>query len=146
MLSFNRKIFFSSAYCLNDSSVSEFENQRIFGADYGKQLAASFKLQAHFVREELPLLDPITGMVVNLPDVDSWCAELVEVLTKQPLHIVVAPNPAYLEVIARFASRMLIEKMAMHDPQSVVRLHRLSLEMQGGPGSVVSKQSVTLVI
>ena len=146
MLSFNRKIYFSSAYCLYDSSVSESENQRIFGEDYGKLLAASFELQAQFVRQDQPPLDPITGMIVNLPDVDSWCTELVNIFTERPLHHIVAPNPAHLEEIARFASRVLIHKIAKHDSLSKVRLNRLSLEMQGGPKSAVLRQGVTLTI
>ena len=146
MLSFNRKISFSGAYCLHDSRVSDSENRRIFGDDYGRQLAGSFEIEMQFVREAQPQVDSLTGMIVDLSEVDSWCSELINAITARPLHLIVAPNPAYLEEIARFASRLLIEKMAHHSSALKLRLHRLRIGMQGGPKSAVLRHGVTLTI
>ncbi len=163
MLSFNRKIQFSSAYRLSDPLLSGAENVKRFGADHWKNVGGSFEIEAQFIREGSPAIDPLTGMIVNLPDVDGWLSEVREFLTSQTLNTATEPQVPTLEVLLQLIAAKLEERITRdHDELCatsgansaaryahrghIVRLHKLKLSKRGAPGSVVTMESVSLYL
>jgi 6-pyruvoyltetrahydropterin/6-carboxytetrahydropterin synthase len=74
MTTFVRRVHFSAAQTYVQPQLSKEENQKIYGSFFKpKGLGHNFQLEAYFSGE----VDPQTGMIVNLMDVDSWLKELL---------------------------------------------------------------------
>ena len=157
MLSFHRKIQFSSSYEIFDSSKTLLENTEMFGSDAGKKLAANFELEVKFALDGTYEVDPLTGMIVNLCDVDRWLANLKKKLTADSLNVVLRTTQPTLDVLIRFATSELQRSMrdeAAAAPSSLkgiahadtrstkvtLRLQQLSIrtELQSHAGVVAS--------
>jgi 6-pyruvoyltetrahydropterin/6-carboxytetrahydropterin synthase len=125
MLRLARAKSFSAAYRSYDSTLSEAENQRVYGVrarapGYG----CNFVLEAHVEGS----VDPLTGMIVNLMDLDRWLGEVAGELDHQMLHELesFSGQVVTLERVAAFALARLTELMKRDGAQArvfKVRMH-----------------------
>jgi 6-pyruvoyltetrahydropterin/6-carboxytetrahydropterin synthase len=78
MTTFVRRVHFSAAHTYANPQDSVEQNQKAYGSSFKSFGAVSgfghnFQLEAYFSGE----VDPLTGMIVNLTDIDSWLKELL---------------------------------------------------------------------
>jgi 6-pyruvoyltetrahydropterin/6-carboxytetrahydropterin synthase len=105
-----RTATFSSAHRYADKALSEKENQDIFGSLYReKGFGHNFLLEAHFEGA----VDSLTGMVVNLSEIDRWLKTVTLELDHRHLNELPAfngraPTP---ERIAQYCYRAILEQM-----------------------------------
>jgi 6-pyruvoyltetrahydropterin/6-carboxytetrahydropterin synthase len=118
-----RTASFSSAHRYANAALSEKENRELFGSLYReKGFGHNFLLEAHFEGE----IDPLTGMIVNLIEIDRWLKELITELDHRHLNELkvfegLAPTP---ERIAQYCFRSLRE-MLVRDGFSGLRLAKV---------------------
>jgi 6-pyruvoyltetrahydropterin/6-carboxytetrahydropterin synthase len=68
-LEFVRTVTFSAAHKYASPTLSLDENKRIYGSLYRDEgFGHNFLIEAHFTGP----IDPLTGMIANLVDVDRW--------------------------------------------------------------------------
>lgn len=80
-LRISRKIFFSAAHRYESSDLSEADNLALYGGAYhvhGHDYTLTCTLEGP--------VDPVTGLVVNLVDVDKILKSVVAPLDQKPLH------------------------------------------------------------
>lgn len=78
-----RKISFSSGHRYFNPALTEAENREIFGSAYSSAgHGHNYVLEAHIEGE----VDPLTGMVINLKEVDTVLKETTEPLDHQFLN------------------------------------------------------------
>jgi 6-pyruvoyltetrahydropterin/6-carboxytetrahydropterin synthase len=90
-----RTVTFSAAHRYFNPSLSEEENRRLYGSLYREQgFGHNFLVEAHV---EGPV-DPLTGMIVNLVEIDDWLKDIVFELDHQhlndlPIYMGKSPTP-----------------------------------------------------
>lgn len=78
-----RKVHFSSGHRYFNPQFSEEQNKSIFGSCYSQYgHGHNYVLEAYFEGE----IDPQTGMVINLRDVDQWLKEVTSHLDHRHLN------------------------------------------------------------
>lgn len=128
---FVRTMTFSSSHRYFNPQFSEQDNRKLYGSLYREDgFGHDFHLEAHFTGQ----IDPLTGMIVNLVDVDRWLMELKRELDHRHLNDLPAfaseaesatavPTP---ELIARYCYQELEKKVTGHSSGArlfKVRLH-----------------------
>ena len=100
--SLHRAAYFSCGYAYNMPEKSESENQKVYGPLWSSAgLGRNFRFEASFTGS----IDPLSGMIVNLRDIDQWLKKVTEQLDHRFLNTdveyfkVKVPTP---ENIARF--------------------------------------------
>ena len=130
---FVRRIHFSAAHAYAKPGASYEENKKIYGSSaMPTGLGHNFKLEAHF---EGPI-DPQTGMIINLADIDIWLKKMVQPLDHYHLNKDVEffrTNVPTAENIARYCfeslKKIMDEVSTAHKPAAKsarllkVRLH-----------------------
>ena len=82
-LRFVRRTSFSAGVRFADASLSREDNREFYGeASELKGFGYNYRIEAHFEGE----VDPLTGMIVNLIDVDRWLKELTSELDHRVLN------------------------------------------------------------
>lgn len=108
-----RKACFSSGHRYYRPELSEDQNKAIFGSDYSEDgLGHNFVLEAYFTGP----IDPITGMIANLSDVDRWLKELTDILDHRFLNEDVDYFKVHVpsaENIARYCFEELKKKISL---------------------------------
>ncbi|HVK60795.1 MAG TPA: 6-carboxytetrahydropterin synthase [Bdellovibrionales bacterium] len=92
---------FSAAHRYFNHQLSIEENKKIYGSLYREDgFGHNFAIEAHFSGP----IDPMTGMIVNLVDIDSWLKDVTRVVDHQNLNLLPAfqQAPPTPETIARF--------------------------------------------
>jgi len=92
---FARTVTFSAAHRYFNPNLSDDENRRLYGSFYRAEgFGHNFLVEAHFEGG----IDPLTGMIVNLVDVDNWLKDVAKTLDHKNLNELpefrdVAPTP-----------------------------------------------------
>jgi 6-pyruvoyl-tetrahydropterin synthase len=97
---FARRLHFSSAYAYAAPGASPVANEAIYGRWAAPDgLGCNFTVECVFVGS----IDPLTGMTVNLTDVDCWMRGVVREFDHHSLagHFRLAGSPATADAIAR---------------------------------------------
>lgn len=95
---FVRAISFAAAHRYASPNLSDEENRAAFGSLYREEgFGHNFLIEAHFDGE----IDPLSGMIVNLVDVDRWLKDVAarfdhKHLNEIPEFAGVAPTPERL--------------------------------------------------
>lgn len=112
-----RRVYFSCGHRYYQPKWSDEENRKVYGSLYSPNgFGHNFCLEAFF---EGPV-DPVTGMVVNLRDVDEWLKAVTQPLDHHflnddvPFFKHLVPT---VENIARFCFEELQLKVSQHQPQ-----------------------------
>lgn len=101
---------FSAAYRSFDPSMTHEENESLYGSRArAPGFGFNFVIEAHIEGE----VDPLTGMIVNLVDLDRWLGEIAGELDHQLLHELAAfaGHAVTLERIAAHCANGLIDRM-----------------------------------
>lgn len=116
---------FSASHRYFNSALTEEENRKLYGSLYReKGFGHNFRMEAHV---EGPI-DPLTGMIVNLVDIDRWLKEVTDELDHQHLNALPffqggAPTP---ERIALFLFQEIQKRMkrerASDDPVRLLKV------------------------
>lgn len=118
-----RAIDFNAALRYFDSSLSIEANRDLYGSLYrDKDFGANFRLEASFVGS----VDPLTGMIVNLVDVDRWLKSAVSNLDGRFLNEIFGGKTPTPERIARAAFEELDRLLKAEAPASA-RLEKVRL-------------------
>ncbi|MES2963445.1 MAG: 6-carboxytetrahydropterin synthase [Bdellovibrionota bacterium] len=81
---FARTVTFSCAHRYFDPRLDDVANRRLYGSLYREEgFGHNFLLEAHFEGE----IDPLTGMIVNLVDVDRWLKSVASILDHKHLNV-----------------------------------------------------------
>ena len=113
-----RAASFSAAHRYFNPTLSEAENKKLYGSLYREAgFGHNFHFEAHFEGS----VNPLTGMIVNLVEVDRWMKHVTHSLdhkhlNKQPAFNGVTPTP---ERIAEFILGELTKAVA-HDSSKAV--------------------------
>jgi 6-pyruvoyltetrahydropterin/6-carboxytetrahydropterin synthase len=69
MIRFVRSVSFAAAHRYASPGLSEEENKKAYGNLYREEgFGHNFLVEAHFEGD----IDPLTGMIINLVDIDQW--------------------------------------------------------------------------
>ena len=101
-----RAASFSAAHRYFNPRLSDEENKQLYGSFYREAgFGHNFQYEAHFEGS----IDPLTGMIVNLKDVDRWLRTVTESLDHKRLndHPAFASDAPTPERIAEFILREL---------------------------------------
>lgn len=131
---FVRSASFSAAHRYYNSGLSPIENQKLYGSLYREHgFGHNFVVEMHLEGE----INPLTGMIVNLRDVDAWLKAILGPLDHQDLNALepfkqAAPTPEKIALfIYRAAenhlSRHLIEVEAEEGTRPSIRLCKVRL-------------------
>lgn len=118
-----RKVSFSSGHRYFNPQWSEAQNRQIYGSQYSQHgHGHNFVLEAYLEGE----IDPETGMVINLKDVDALLREVVEPMDHRFLNRDVPFFQSHVpttENIARYCFEQLQQSLAQRPARLVkVRL------------------------
>jgi 6-pyruvoyltetrahydropterin/6-carboxytetrahydropterin synthase len=105
-----RTASFSAAHRYFNPLMSIDQNKQSFGSLYRDEgFGHNFLIEAHFSGP----IDPMTGMIINLTDIDRWLKETVTVVDHQDLNRLEAfkTSPPTPETIARFFFQEISRKM-----------------------------------
>lgn len=122
-----RRVWFSSAHRYHQEKFSTAENQRVFGrcnTEHGH--GHNYILEAFL---EGPI-DPQTGMLVNLIDVDHAMKQVTDPLDHQHLNFDIAyfkDKVPTTEVIAQYCFRALRSQLARAFPGLNIQLYKVRL-------------------
>jgi 6-pyruvoyltetrahydropterin/6-carboxytetrahydropterin synthase len=118
-----RKITFSSAHRYFNPAFSEDENRQIFGACYTPYgHGHNYVLEAYF---EGPI-DPQTGMVINLRDVDKILKEVIEPLDHHHINFDVPEFKTVVPTTENIA-KYCFERVSERLKGTTVRLNQIRL-------------------
>lgn len=93
MMALSRRIHFSAAHRYYQKLLSESENKRIFGKCFNENgHGHNYVLEVTLTGN----VDPLTGMIINLTDVDSLLREVVEPLDHHHINLDV---PEFRDVV-----------------------------------------------
>ena len=130
---FARTVTFSCAHRYFDPLLDDEANRRLYGTYYRAEgFGHNFLLEAHFEGE----IDPQTGMIINLADVDRWLKEIASALDHKHLNVLpqfrdVSPTPErivqwfYSELEPRVNAHA--KDLRAHDDKRVVSLAKVRL-------------------
>lgn len=110
---FARTVTFSCAHRYFNPKLDDDENRRLYGSMYRAEgFGHNFLLEAHFEGE----IEALTGMIINLIDVDRWLKEIAAVLDHKNLNELpqfrdVSPTP---ERIVQWFHTQLESLVARH--------------------------------
>lgn len=80
---FVRRVHFSAAHAYAKPGATFEENKKIYGSSAKPAgLGHNFKVEAHFEGQ----IDPQTGMIINLSDIDSWLKKMIAPLDHHHLN------------------------------------------------------------
>ena len=123
--SVSRAARFSSAYSYARANASATENAELYGRWSAVDgLGCNFRIECTFEGD----IDPLTGMVANLIDIDSWMSAAVNVFDHRDLtqlQVVNRHGAATADAIAAAFEEVLVA--AMPPQADGVRLTRLRL-------------------
>jgi 6-pyruvoyltetrahydropterin/6-carboxytetrahydropterin synthase len=105
-----RSASFAAAHRYFNPEMSVEENKKAFGSLYRDEgFGHNVQVEAHFTGP----IDPMTGMIVNLGDIDSWMKDVLRVVDHQDLNRLSAfeKTPPTPETIARFFFETLSKKV-----------------------------------
>ena len=117
-----RQLSFSAAHRYFAPDLSEAENRAIYGSLYRDEgFGHNFLVEAHFEGD----VDPLTGMIVNLVDVDRWLGEVNREVDHKNLGKLswfagVAPTP---ERIALYFASEISRRLPRHVRLAKVRIY-----------------------
>lgn len=122
-----RKVGFSCAHLYNQAKFPEAENRRVFGRCYTEHgHGHDYVLEAFF---EGPI-DPATGMLANLLDVDSVLKEVTDPLDHRHLNFDIPYFKTRIpttEVIAQYCFREIAPRLKTAFPGVPLRLYKVRL-------------------
>lgn len=125
-----RTITFSSAHRYYDEKLSESKNRDLYGSLYReKGFGHNFLLEAHFEGE----VDELTGMIVNLRDVDAWLKVVADQLDHRNLNQIGvfdgrAPTPERIagfcfdrieELVAKSGTKARLFKVRLYEGETL---------------------------
>lgn len=114
-----RTVTFSSAHRYYSPGLTEAENRQAYGSLYRDEgFGHNFLLEAHFTGP----VDPLTGMIANLVDIDTWLKSVAsrfdhKMLNETPEFLSVAPT---LERIAKVFFELLKGEISAASSRSQV--------------------------
>lgn len=121
-----RAIEFSAALRYFDSSLSVEDNRAAFGSLYrDKGFGANFRIEAYLSGP----VDPLTGMIINLVEIDRWLKTVTSIFDGKFLNELSevfgaqAPTP---ERIARYCY-LEMERLVKAEAPAAVRLEKVRL-------------------
>lgn len=123
-----RKIQFRCAHLYNQPQMSEEENKNVFGPCFSPHgHGHTYTLEAYFTGP----IDPITGMIINLTEVDSLLKETLQLVEDKHLNFEVEyfkSNIPTTENLAHFLVVHLKENINKKlSPHSQIHLERIRL-------------------
>jgi 6-pyruvoyltetrahydropterin/6-carboxytetrahydropterin synthase len=120
-----RKTQFRCAHLYNQKQFSSQKNAEVFGACFSPHgHGHTYSLEAYFKGE----IDPLTGMIINLTEVDAILNKAVERVSDKHLNFEVEEfkdKVPTTENLALFLREGLLRELQRRAPQ--VHLHRLRL-------------------
>jgi 6-pyruvoyltetrahydropterin/6-carboxytetrahydropterin synthase len=125
-----RTVTFSAAHRYHNPSLSEEDNRRLYGSLYREHgFGHNFLVEAHV---EGPV-DPLTGMIVNLVEIDQWLKDVAFELDHQhlndlPMYKAKCPTPERIGLLffdrlsrslANHASGAVLAKVRVYEGEAL---------------------------
>lgn len=105
-----RAVHFSAGHSYRKPELSDAENRAIYGELFQPRgFGHNFKLEAHFQGE----IDPLTGMIENLAEIDKWLKGLLGLVDHRYLNDLpeLKGRPATAELIAEYSFQKISAAM-----------------------------------
>lgn len=114
-----RTVSFSAAHRYANPALSENENQKIYGSLYREDgFGHNFLVEAHLEGH----VDPLTGMIVNLVDVDRWLKKVAEKFDHRHLNELSYFDVPTPERIAESFFDLLKEEMSQGSSAKLIKI------------------------